>query len=139
MSGRNKPPLSLSKLGKFMANKEGKIAVVVGTVTDDKRMYEVPKLTVCALRFTETATTTTKQQQQQQQQNSNNNNTNNTNNTNNNKNNNNNKNKETARARILKAGGECLGCSLCFYYSFIVVVFAVLCCCFFVLFILFIF
>ncbi|CAE8599350.1 unnamed protein product [Polarella glacialis] len=69
MSGRNKPPLSLSKLGKFMANKDGKIAVVVGTVTDDKRMYEVPKLTVCALRFT-----------------------------------------ETARARILKSGGECLTC-----------------------------
>merc|ERR1712151_953783 len=40
---------------------------VVGTVTDDKRMYEAPKVTVCALRFT-----------------------------------------ETARARIVKAGGECL-------------------------------
>ncbi len=30
-------------------------AVVVGTVTDDKRLLEVPKLTVAALRFTETA------------------------------------------------------------------------------------
>merc|ERR1712151_1247600 len=40
---------------------------VVGTVTDDKRMYDAPKVTVCALRFT-----------------------------------------ETARARIVKAGGECL-------------------------------
>merc|ERR1712211_113145 len=50
-----------------MANKEGKIACVVGTVTDDKRVYDVPKLSVCALRFT-----------------------------------------ETARARILKAGGECI-------------------------------
>jgi len=50
-----------------MANKEGKIAVVVGTVTDDSRMFEVPKLTICALRFT-----------------------------------------KTARAKILKAGGECL-------------------------------
>merc|ERR1711971_553055 len=67
MSGRNKPPLSLSKLIKNMANKEGKTATVVGTVTDDKRVYDVPKLTVCALRFT-----------------------------------------ETARARIVKAGGECL-------------------------------
>merc|ERR1711975_88 len=46
---------------------EPKTAVVVGSVTDDVRFLEVPKLTVCALRFT-----------------------------------------ETARARIIKAGGECL-------------------------------
>jgi len=46
---------------------EEKIAVVVGTVTDDIRVYEVPSLKVTALRFT-----------------------------------------ETARARIEKAGGECL-------------------------------
>jgi large subunit ribosomal protein L18e len=48
-------------------NQEGKIAVVVGTITDDIRVYEVPALKVTALRFT-----------------------------------------ETARARIEKAGGECL-------------------------------
>ncbi|XLS97870.1 hypothetical protein HN51_040605 [Arachis hypogaea] len=36
----------------FMS-KEGKIAVVVGIVTDDIRVYEVPALT--ALRFTKTA------------------------------------------------------------------------------------
>lgn len=47
--------------------KEDKIAVVVGCVTDDTRVYEVPALKVTALRFT-----------------------------------------ETARARILNAGGECL-------------------------------
>lgn len=41
--------------------------MLVGTVTDDKRLYELPALKVAALRFT-----------------------------------------ETARARILKAGGECL-------------------------------
>jgi large subunit ribosomal protein L18e len=35
--------------------KEDKIAVVVGTVTDDKRFFTVPKMTVCALRFTEAA------------------------------------------------------------------------------------
>jgi ribosomal protein L18E len=29
--------------------------VLVATVTDDIRLYEVPKLKVCALRFTETA------------------------------------------------------------------------------------
>merc|ERR1712232_903749 len=39
----------------------------VGTVTDDARVFDLPKLSVCALRFT-----------------------------------------ETARARIVKAGGECL-------------------------------
>jgi large subunit ribosomal protein L18e len=43
------------------------VAVLVGTVTDDVRLHEVPKLRVCALRFT-----------------------------------------ETARARLVKAGGECL-------------------------------
>jgi len=35
--------------------REGKTAVVVGTITDDLRMYDVPKLTVCALRVTKTA------------------------------------------------------------------------------------
>lgn len=34
---------------------EDKIAVLVGTITDDVRLYEVPKLRVCALRVTETA------------------------------------------------------------------------------------
>merc|ERR1712216_488412 len=55
MSGRNKPPLSLQKLIKNMKNKDGKIACVVGPVTDDKRIQDIPKLTVCALRFTEAA------------------------------------------------------------------------------------
>lgn len=35
--------------------RKDKIAVVVGSVLDDKRVYEVPKLTVCALRFAEGA------------------------------------------------------------------------------------
>lgn len=34
---------------------EDKIAVQVGTITDDSRLFEVPKLRICALRFTETA------------------------------------------------------------------------------------
>ncbi|TYH05542.1 hypothetical protein ES288_A08G091100v1 [Gossypium darwinii] len=63
----NKPPLPLSRLIEFMKGKEDKIVVVVGTVTDDIRIYEVPALKVTALRFT-----------------------------------------KTARARIDKAGGECL-------------------------------
>lgn len=67
MSKVNKPPLSLSRLIQFMKGKESKIAVVVGTITDDIRVYEVPALKVAALRFT-----------------------------------------ETTRARIEKAGGECL-------------------------------
>ncbi|KAJ7008284.1 hypothetical protein NC653_007081 [Populus alba x Populus x berolinensis] len=67
MSKINKPPLSLSRLITFTKGKEDKIAVVVGTITDDIRVYEVPALKVTALRFT-----------------------------------------ETARARIEKAGGECL-------------------------------
>ena len=32
-----------------------RITVIIGTVTDDKRILEIPKLTVAALRFTETA------------------------------------------------------------------------------------
>jgi large subunit ribosomal protein L18e len=38
-----------------MKGKEGKIAVVVSTVTDDVRLLEVPKLTICALKVTATA------------------------------------------------------------------------------------
>lgn len=54
-TGTNRPPLSIQRMAKFMKGKEGKIAVIVGTVTGDRRLYEVPKMTVCALHFTETA------------------------------------------------------------------------------------
>ncbi|KAH7578320.1 hypothetical protein JRO89_XS01G0367700 [Xanthoceras sorbifolium] len=54
-------------LKRLFMSKENKVAVVVGSVTDDIRVYEVPAMKVTALRFT-----------------------------------------ETARARIEKAGGECL-------------------------------
>lgn len=67
MSKTNKPPLSLSRLARYMQGKDEQIAVVVGTITDDNRIFELPAVKVTALRFT-----------------------------------------ETARARILKAGGECL-------------------------------
>jgi len=70
MTRRMKSVTSLSKIAKQMTKKVGKnakTAVVVGPVTDDLRLINVPKLSVCALRFT-----------------------------------------ETARARILKAGGECI-------------------------------
>jgi large subunit ribosomal protein L18e len=55
MSKTNKPPMGLHRLAKYMTNKEEKIAVLVGKVTDDVRMAEVPKMTVCALAFTENA------------------------------------------------------------------------------------
>jgi large subunit ribosomal protein L18e len=52
---RNKRPIPISRLAKFMAGQEDKIAVVVGTILNDERMMEVPKLRVCALSFTESA------------------------------------------------------------------------------------
>ena len=67
LSRVNRPPVSLSRLVRYMSTKEEKIAVVVADVTNDTRLLKVPALTVCALRFT-----------------------------------------ESARARIVKAGGECI-------------------------------
>jgi large subunit ribosomal protein L18e len=55
MSKVNQPPIGLHRLSKYMANKDGKTAVIVGKVTDDVRMPECPKLSVCALGFTENA------------------------------------------------------------------------------------
>jgi len=57
MTKTNRPPVSTSKLVKLLKNKgPGKIAVVVGKVTDDTRMAKLDSpLTVCALGFTETA------------------------------------------------------------------------------------
>ena len=44
MSKTNRAPLSLSRLARYMKNKETSTAVLVGTVTDDVRLLEVPKL-----------------------------------------------------------------------------------------------
>lgn len=44
-----------SRVATAACAQEDKIAVLVGTITDDVRMYDVPKLTVVALRVTETA------------------------------------------------------------------------------------
>ena len=57
MSRIYRPPLSLARIVRYMkkSGHEGLTAVVVGTVTDDARIFEIPKLTVCALRFTEKA------------------------------------------------------------------------------------
>ncbi|CEO99265.1 Large ribosomal subunit protein uL15/eL18 domain-containing protein [Plasmodiophora brassicae] len=52
----NRPPMSLSRLVAFSRGAEDKILVVVGTITDDTRLVEVPEnLKVCALRVTESA------------------------------------------------------------------------------------
>jgi len=53
-SRTNRPPLSLSKIVKLLKGQD-KIVVFVGTVTDDIRLLDVPKVTVAALKFTETA------------------------------------------------------------------------------------
>jgi len=67
-SRANRPPLSIKTISKHVSKSEGgKTAVIVGSVTDDVRFLDVPKLSICALRFS-----------------------------------------ATAKARILKAGGECL-------------------------------
>ena len=62
----NRPPISISKVAQLLKGQD-KIAVVVCSVTDDNRLLDVPKMTIAALKFT-----------------------------------------ETARARIVKAGGKCL-------------------------------
>lgn len=55
LSKTNRPPMSVSRLNKYMKGKESKIAVVVATITDDVRVNDLPALRVCALKFTEGA------------------------------------------------------------------------------------
>ncbi|XP_014668646.1 PREDICTED: 60S ribosomal protein L18-like [Priapulus caudatus] len=54
MSKNNRPPMSVARLVRKMKLKgrENKTAVIVGTVTDDLRMFDVPKLSICALHVT---------------------------------------------------------------------------------------
>ena len=51
MSKINRPPISLARLIRNMKKegREGKVAVVIGTVTNDLRIFKVPKLTVSIL------------------------------------------------------------------------------------------
>merc|ERR1712178_542753 len=52
MSRRNRQPLSLSRLA--TKQKEGKTSVVIGTITNDIRLHQVPKnMDIAALRVTE--------------------------------------------------------------------------------------
>ncbi|KAI9141093.1 ribosomal protein L18e/L15P [Paraphysoderma sedebokerense] len=57
MSRINRPPMSVSAIARSLshASKADKIAVVVGTVTDDARLHEVPAMKIAALKFTRTA------------------------------------------------------------------------------------
>jgi large subunit ribosomal protein L18e len=48
----NRPALSLTRIARYAKGKEDKIIVTVGTVTDDARLLNFPKLTIAALRFT---------------------------------------------------------------------------------------
>merc|ERR1712227_217726 len=57
MSKINRPPLSIARLARNIkrdGNAE-KIVVCVGTITNDLRIFDVPKMTVCALKVTEKA------------------------------------------------------------------------------------
>lgn len=57
MSKINRPPISIGKVVRLMKKpgRDGMTAVIVGTVTDDQRIWQVPKLSICALRVTEKA------------------------------------------------------------------------------------
>lgn len=57
LSKINRPPVSLSRVNNTLQQKGAadKTVVVVGTVTDDVRLLDVPKATVAALRFTASA------------------------------------------------------------------------------------
>jgi len=57
MSSMNRPPLSIARIARNLVEKGAadKIVVVVGTVTNDLRIFDVPKFTLCALKVTEKA------------------------------------------------------------------------------------
>ncbi len=58
MSRINRPVISLQRVLRLLKQrqaKEGQIAVIVGTVTNDLRILNIPKIRVCALRVTERA------------------------------------------------------------------------------------
>ncbi|GAP84636.1 putative 60S ribosomal protein L18 [Rosellinia necatrix] len=57
MSRINRPPVSLSRVKSQIVrgDQADKTVVVIGTITDDNRLLEVPKVTIAALRFTATA------------------------------------------------------------------------------------
>ncbi|KAH0482430.1 MAG: uncharacterized protein KVP18_001418 [Porospora cf. gigantea A] len=52
-SRTHRPPVGMKRLVRLMAEHPAKTAVVVGSVLDDERVYDVPKLSVCAMRVSE--------------------------------------------------------------------------------------
>ena len=48
MSKINRPPVSIAKIARQMkkSGREGKIVVIVGTVTNDDRIFDCPKIKV---------------------------------------------------------------------------------------------
>merc|ERR1711915_1108052 len=57
MSRIHRPPISIARINRLVSKpgRENKIVCVVGTVTDDLRIFKIPKLTICALRVTQRA------------------------------------------------------------------------------------
>merc|ERR1719229_31026 len=57
MSRTNRPVVSLAGLARHMKKdgRQSKIAVVVGTITNDVRVFEVPKMTIAALHVSDKA------------------------------------------------------------------------------------
>ena len=55
MSKIHRPPISLARIVRFMKKpgRENCVAVIVGTITDDARIFEVPKLTVNNYKHTD--------------------------------------------------------------------------------------
>ena len=55
MSKSNRPPVSLARLVRNMKKqgRENKIAVIVGTITNDLRLFKVPKMTVSKTTFSQ--------------------------------------------------------------------------------------
>ena len=53
LSRNNRPVMSISNIQRHI--EQGKIAVVAATITNDERLMVCPKMTVCALKFTQTA------------------------------------------------------------------------------------
>jgi len=52
MSRINRAPISLTRVARYTKGHEKKTVVIVGTVTDDARLTNFPKLSIAALRFT---------------------------------------------------------------------------------------
>ena len=55
MHQTNRPPMGLNRIARYMRGREDNICVIIGTVTDDVRLLDMPKLRIACLRITENA------------------------------------------------------------------------------------